>query len=775
MSGLAYLTYTYSAYGQDFEFTDTESLNVSEVNINSTDTCDLSITSSCTTALPLSPFSENLQENFSEPLQQQEESFAADQPSVAEPPSDQTQQLGGSEAPLQEQQQLPSPQELQQQEGEQSQTDLQEEQGDTFGINQQSVPLPNEGFLSSTATPNIKVNLNDTDGDDLLDTWETKGIDLDSDGVAELDLPSLGANPLHKDLFVEVDFMQFHKPFNQTIRHLIGNFSSAPVTNPDNTTGINLHLEVDEELPHQHGTNQPELILLKASNFGTSAQRANPATILAKSLVYHYAVFAHNQTGTTSSGVSNGINSMEFLVTLGGSPFSDPASGHRVGTVDQQEGTFMHELGHNLNLHHGGIDDINCKPNYLSVMSYSRQFSDLISNRPLDYSRSLLSQLNEAGLDENLGIGSSTPLGLQSVYGPSPIRTNATGIALDWNRDGDTIDVGIVSDINEVPPPRRCDVSPNEMLNGHDDWKSIIFSQPARTLKAFVNVTSATINSIFGVDVNSPSGAALASENILAASGVELTPIEQMPPELSMDDVRLGRLTHLESINEAINSLPDTAFPAPSPAPTPVTECDPASPLLRKGSVSDKVTELQTHLTTLGYGQLLGAPGIDGIFGPLTEDAVRQYQTDKQLLVDGKVGPETWGSICSSINNQQVQTDQVTDPKTLLSEMTDPETSELANLLLSDNLAQAIDVLLAIRSLVDSSSGGSAEDDLIISTSAQQQVLPIIDNAILAFEKQGPGYDAEGNFRSSIPPSSNSAIQPDSAPGFFGEDNIGVT
>ena len=44
----------------------------------------------------------------------------------------------------------------------------------------------------------------------------------------------------------------------------------------------------------------------------------------------------------------------------------------------------MHELGHNLGLHHGGAAtaiigrtsndyQMNCKPNYLSVMSYARQ------------------------------------------------------------------------------------------------------------------------------------------------------------------------------------------------------------------------------------------------------------------------------------------------------------------------------------------------------------------------------------------------------------------
>ena len=47
----------------------------------------------------------------------------------------------------------------------------------------------------------------------------------------------------------------------------------------------------------------------------------------------------------------------------------------------------MHELGHNLGLEHGGRDPVNCKPNYLSIMSYTLQFETPVLNRPLDYSR----------------------------------------------------------------------------------------------------------------------------------------------------------------------------------------------------------------------------------------------------------------------------------------------------------------------------------------------------------------------------------------------------
>ncbi len=62
----------------------------------------------------------------------------------------------------------------------------------------------------------------------------------------------------------------------------------------------------------------------------------------------------------------------------------------RVGSIDQQGATIMHELGHTLGLLHGGFDDINCKPNYPSVMNYLYQFDKAdggLADRPLDYSR----------------------------------------------------------------------------------------------------------------------------------------------------------------------------------------------------------------------------------------------------------------------------------------------------------------------------------------------------------------------------------------------------
>ena len=53
---------------------------------------------------------------------------------------------------------------------------------------------------------------------------------------------------------------------------------------------------------------------------------------------------------------------------------------------------------------------------------------------------------------------------------------------------------------------------------------------------------------------------------------------------------------------------------------------------------------------------MLGPPGIDGKFGPRTESAVKAFQRDNALQVDGIVGPITWGAICKKVTTSPAQT-----------------------------------------------------------------------------------------------------------------------
>jgi peptidoglycan hydrolase-like protein with peptidoglycan-binding domain len=57
------------------------------------------------------------------------------------------------------------------------------------------------------------------------------------------------------------------------------------------------------------------------------------------------------------------------------------------------------------------------------------------------------------------------------------------------------------------------------------------------------------------------------------------------------------------------------------------------------------VERLQRLLIERGFD-----PGIvDGIFGPITKKAVIEFQKAYSLLVDGIVGPQTWGALCSTL------------------------------------------------------------------------------------------------------------------------------
>lgn len=64
-------------------------------------------------------------------------------------------------------------------------------------------------------------------------------------------------------------------------------------------------------------------------------------------------------------------------------------------------------------------------------------------------------------------------------------------------------------------------------------------------------------------------------------------------------------------------------------------------PILKKGSKGEYVKILQTQLVAKGYDP----KGIDGIFGPGCDAAVRKFQKDKGLVVDGYVGPKTWAAL----------------------------------------------------------------------------------------------------------------------------------
>jgi hypothetical protein len=151
-----------------------------------------------------------------------------------------------------------------------------------------------------------------------------------------------------------------------------------------------------------------------------------------------------------------------------------------LGTGQAEAAIFMHELGHNLGLCHGGADLHHCseddgaegKPNYLSVMNpdfesigipyASTPGSTTIAGYRLDYSDTQLPDLDERNLDETVG--------LQDTAHPTDISFSdgidsyipASG-PVDWNQNGETTDTGLRINLDDDPFNLT-------VLHGADDW-----------------------------------------------------------------------------------------------------------------------------------------------------------------------------------------------------------------------------------------------------------------------------------------------------------------
>jgi len=202
----------------------------------------------------------------------------------------------------------------------------------------------------------------------------------------------------------------------------------------------------------------------------------------AKAQAYRYIAWVHSIGPCGPSGQAE-LRGNDAIIALGcnfdasaaepGLPTLDGAGKRNtVGTRQEQSGTLMHELGHLLNLQHGGPRNpvasfnspyadtpINCKPNYPSVMSYPRQIPGYLvvdAGWLLDYSNGGLSGIDEGVLveDDTDGLGSAFGSGEIVWATPSSAvpQTFLTGPANgpDINWDGDSgIDAGTVSvDVN---------------------------------------------------------------------------------------------------------------------------------------------------------------------------------------------------------------------------------------------------------------------------------------------------------------------------------------
>lgn len=308
-------------------------------------------------------------------------------------------------------------------------------------------------------------------------------------GLAAEQPPQVPTAPvifLHYDYMVSIDpdDPHSHEPNPASVQMVVDAFRRR---------GITLHIDPRHSAIPEHktlywGAIQPGCVLPDPVTFGEiQAEYFHPAG----NQPWHYVVFAHDVVADSFCWQVGGQAERPGYRIAIGSLFPQILRSWGVCVPENfplycqlaEGGTLMHELGHNLDLRHGGADDENYKPNYVSVMNYAFQDRGIESaavpgdatpvSVRLDYSGRVYAQLDEDHLDEWAGIGGAPDdrdITLFSCFTDDFFcRAPAAG-PIDWNLNG-ILESDVRQDINQDP---RDFVHTFSVLRGFDDWQHVL-------------------------------------------------------------------------------------------------------------------------------------------------------------------------------------------------------------------------------------------------------------------------------------------------------------
>lgn len=318
-------------------------------------------------------------------------------------------------------------------------------------------------------------------------------------------------DPPNRVIYLHYDYMvkdgvgaHSHEPDPRAIEMVVEAFRRQ---------GITLHIDpVHNAIPERRVVTSPPFINPACNGSDAATLEELRATYFPKphgKHTWHYALFGHraicpngahcavcgkDEFGGTPDPTSTGyaeLPGVNFAVTFG--PYIDAGVSIPLAL---EASTFMHELGHNLGLLHGGENNVNWKPNYISIMNFAYQLNGILfADSPhssayktcttdwdcgrgaaceprhtikycfrVDYSDRELPALNEERLDESAGVsGQPDDRDLVFYFAPPTVQLLGRSYGpIDWNNDGDSYGLNVSADINN-------DTSLT-LLQGFNDW-----------------------------------------------------------------------------------------------------------------------------------------------------------------------------------------------------------------------------------------------------------------------------------------------------------------
>jgi hypothetical protein len=372
-------------------------------------------------------------------------------------------------------------------------------------------------------------------------------VDSDADGVpdsakqaggtyAGLDLYAMGARPGKRDIFLEIHVMDQKPGAAIDVNFIPHKEALQKVVDAFAVQNIRLHIDAGARfsssfdpanfnlgggnatgsIPFSPCTDLPilpsDVIRSQCSNFFA---HKNSNFDVRRRVMFSYNLFANSQETTGLSGSSGfaEIRGNDSMITMGGFPFGTSATAtltaeqNTLRYINTQAATLMHEFGHNLSLRHGGFENTNHKPNYVSVMNYMYQLvgipgiqNDSVVGDRYEYYVKGLNATTAAARDSCLLInsrcsnsfiidysnGSSADLDENALIGTNLIGrgTSVAGSFINWSGTATVASPAYAFNVNRDFTTATPSMPLFGVLRDYNDWANIQLPF-VRTLSGF--------------------------------------------------------------------------------------------------------------------------------------------------------------------------------------------------------------------------------------------------------------------------------------------------